>query len=142
MNNAHPERQGRPAPIIQDVCQDQNAVLAAYIFGSRAKNTAKPKSDADVAVLLDEQSAMPFDYLEFKVSLERGLNADVDLVVLNTAGEAMKHQVRRDGKLVFDQNPRKRKAWEIRSRQLYQDFLHLHNIYMQYFYRSLTSSHG
>ena len=82
----------------------------------------------DVAILIAYGTEHAFDYLEFKVQLERRLNRDVDLVLLNQAGEIIKYLIRRDGVRVFERDPRKRKDWEIRSRKMYQDYLHLHQI--------------
>mgnify|MGYP006286494137 CR=1 FL=1 len=106
-------------------------VIAGYVFGSWAKGTARENSDVDVAILIAYGTEHAFDYLEFKVQLERRLNRDVDLVLLNQAGEIIKYLIRRDGVRVFERDPRKRKDWEIRSRKMYQDYLHLHQIYMQ-----------
>lgn len=124
------------------ICQDRQEILAAYIFGSIAKGKVITANDIDIAVLLEEQKENDFDYLKFKVDLERGLNKEVDLIVLNNAGEILKHQVRRDGIIAFDREPKKRKLWEIRSRKFYQDYLHLHSIYMRTMYKSLRARYG
>ena len=118
---------------IKQACIAYESILAAYIFGTQATKRAQPASDVDIALLLEPGKEQTFDYLEFKVAMERSLNKDVDLVILNNASEPIKHQVRRDGKLAFDRRPDQRKRWEMMSRKYYQDFLHLHSIYMQGF---------
>ena len=129
--------------LVNKTCISCNDILAAYVFGSQATNQARPASDVDIALLLEPGKESEFDYLGFKVALERSMNKDVDLVILNNASEPIKHQVRRDGKLALDRKPVQRKHWEIMSRKYYQDFLHLHSIYMQGFNRSLrTPRHG
>lgn len=129
--------------LIQQACTSYDDILAAYVFGSQATNQARPASDVDIALLLEPGKEQQFDYLGFKVAVERSLNKDVDLVILNNASEPIKHQVRRDGKLVFDREPGQRKQWERMSRKYYQEFLHLHNIYMQGLKKSLRlSPHG
>ena len=129
--------------LIKQACTSYGSILAAYVFGSQATNQARPASDVDIALLLEPGKEHEFDYLGFKVTVERSLNQDVDHVILNNASEPIKHQVRRDGKLAFDRRPDQRKQWEIMSRKYYQDFLHLHNIYMQGLKKSLRSSpHG
>ncbi|MFO8032540.1 MAG: nucleotidyltransferase domain-containing protein [Desulfohalobiaceae bacterium] len=125
---------------IKQECQKHQEILAAYIFGSRARGQAGAGSDLDLAVLLYEQAGQDFDYLELKVALERLLDQEVDLIVLNNSEEPLKHQVRRDGRIIFDRDPEKRKHWEIMSRKFYQDFLHLHRIYMQGMRRALGVS--
>ena len=127
----------------QNICEGYPEILAAYLFGSRATGQARPESDWDVALLLKPGSEPEFDYLGFKVALEKALHHDVDLIILNNAGAPIKHQVRRDGNVVFDRDPRKRTEWEMLSRKMYQDFLHLHAIYMHWMKNALrSSSHG
>jgi len=128
---------------LQETCRSYREIIAAYVFGSQATGKAGPHSDVDVAVLLDEDMKDNFDTLQFMVDLEKALNRSVDLVVLNRAGEPIKHQVRRDGRLVFDRDPKRRKHWEIMSTKFYQDYLHLHAIYMKRMKKALRSGpHG
>ena len=129
-------------PTLQEICRAYQEIIAAYVFGSQATGEAGPRSDVDVAVLLDEHMKDNFDSLQFVVDLERALNGNVDLVVLNRAGEPIKHQVRRDGRIVFDRDPKRRKHWEIMSTKFYQDFLHLRDIYMQGMKKALKSRYG
>ena len=129
--------------IVKKVCAIYPEIIAAYLFGSQATRQAGSESDYDIALLLKTGSESEFDYLDFKLALEKALNRDVDLVILNNAGAPIKHQVRRDGKVIFDRDPKKRMEWEILSRKMYQDFLHLHSIYMQGMKKALrSSSHG
>jgi len=119
---------------IVSVCKGQREIIAAHLFGSRASGEGKKTSDVDIALLLDDREANNFPYLEFKVTLERVLNKNVDLIILNQAGEILKHQIRKYGKIIYESNPKMRKQWEILPRKLYQDFLYLHNIYMKKLY--------
>jgi len=119
---------------IVSVCKGQREIIAAHLFGSRASGEGKKTSDVDIALLLDDREANNSPYLEFKVTLERVLNKNVDLIILNQAGEILKHQIRKYGKIIYESNPKMRKQWEILSRKLYQDFLYLHNIYMKKLY--------
>ena len=131
-----------PKKTIRQECGKCTQILAAYVFGSRAKARAIPGSDLDLALLLQEDAETDFDLLGFKVNLQGLLDNEVDIVILNSASEPLKHQVRRDGKIVFDRNPEKRKHFEIMSRKYYQDFLHLHKIYMHRFKKSLGVDNG
>jgi predicted nucleotidyltransferase len=119
---------------IISVCKNRKEIIAAYLFGSRASGEGKKTSDVDIALLLDDREANNFQYLEFKVTLERVLNKNVDLIILNQAGEILKHQIRKYNKIIYESNPKMRKQWEILSRKLYQGFLYLHNIYMKKLY--------
>ncbi|MEX0657953.1 MAG: nucleotidyltransferase domain-containing protein [Egibacteraceae bacterium] len=74
---------------------DEPDVVVAYLFGSRARGTARPGSDADVAVLLDEDSDVHQRTLDLMAALGEG----VDVVVLNEAPVALAYRVLRDGVL-------------------------------------------
>ena len=143
MSTASREKDPFSYDSIRNICGRYPEIIAAYLFGSRATDQDRPESDWDVALLLKPDSETEFDYLGFKVALEKALQRDVDLVILNNAGAPIKHQVRRDGKVIFDRDPRKRTEWEIRSRKMYQDFIHLRAIYMRRMKNVLRpSSHG
>jgi len=104
--------------------------VAAYIFGSYAKRIEKKKSDIDIALLLDKADYPNFPQLYFNTLLEKKLACRVDVVILNTAGELLKYEIRRDGLLIFERSSNKRKQFEVRSRKHFEDFLFLHNKYV------------
>ncbi len=117
--------------IVYSACSRQSAVMAAYIFGSAAKSGTEKANDVDVAVLLNETDPQSFSLLSFMSELENALECPADVLVLNRAGELIKYHVRRDGKLIFDRSSAFRKAFEIRGRKSYEDFLYLHNKYVK-----------
>ena len=117
--------------IVSAECEAQPSIIAAYLFGSTAKGKAKASSDLDVAVLLDDRQSQSFSLLSFIVNLEELFEKNVDVVVLNTADELLKYEVRRSGKILFDRFPQQRKRFEIRSRKAYDDFLFFHKRYTQ-----------
>lgn len=122
---------------IREQCKKEDAVLAAYLFGSTAVGWARAGSDIDVAVLLDEESLETFPVLEWAVRLEKACGRPVDLVILNRAGELLKYEVRRRGRLVFDRDPPRRKRFEVLGRKRFEDFLYLHRRYVsKVLYRS------
>ncbi len=110
-------------------------INTAFLFGSEAKGKARCGSDIDVAILLREDYENRPDYLELKVQLERTLGKDVDLVILNDASEVMKHQVRIHGKILYEIDTEITKKWILHSRKMYEDYLHLHRIYMKKLYQ-------
>jgi predicted nucleotidyltransferase len=116
--------------IIRDRAERYAVVLAIYLFGSHATGKYKPKSDLDLALLLQPGMESDFPLLELAVSLEKDLGRKVDLVILNRAGELLKYQVRRQGRLLYDRVPRIRKAFEIRGRKSFEDFIYLHRRYI------------
>jgi len=79
-------------------------VVAAYLFGSAAKNHVGPDSDIDIAVLLDEEPGL----LDRKALQERllpplcrALRGDVHLLLLNHASCLARAQVFSKGELLF-----------------------------------------
>jgi len=98
-------------------------LAAAYLFGSVARDTARPSSDVDVAVLLaeDPPATLAGLRLDLEADLERALGRPVQLVVLNRAPCDLVHRVLRDGVLVLDRNRSARIRFEVRSRNEYFD---------------------
>ncbi len=114
----------------------------AYLFGSRASGTARPDSDVDLAIGLQDGRALELlgslhdrilGVLDPLVPGER-----LDLIALTERTPvALRHQVFRHGKLLFervrdnlvrlrvrtarewcDAEPRRREAWEITKRRI------------------------
>lgn len=115
---------------VNQLCRTQNAILAAYIFGSVARNTQQKPKDIDIAILLESDSLSSFSLPSFISKAEKMLLFPVDAVVLNRAGETLKYEVRRTGRLAFERSPGMGKKFEISSRKSYEDFLFLHKRYV------------
>jgi len=116
---------------IAAVCRQDEAIIAAYLFGSYAKGSPRAGSDLDIAVLVKEASVDSFSLLSLSVLLHRVCNREADVVLLNRAGELLKREVRSTGILVFERDSEARKRFEIMGRKSYEDFLHLHRRYAQ-----------
>ena len=116
---------------IRECCSQHETIVAAYLFGSAATGKIHPSSDVDIALLVERAAADDFPLPSFVASIEPACGCPLDVVLLNRAGEVLKHQVRRHGKLLFERDPDKRKHFEIISRKLYEDFLYLHRKYVQ-----------
>jgi predicted nucleotidyltransferase len=79
-------------------------LVAAYLFGSRARGDATAGSDVDLAVLC----VTPLDPLERWKLQERiasRLGSNVDLVDLRSASTVMRARVLADGIVVVDRDP-------------------------------------
>ena len=111
-------------------CRQEETIIAAYLFGSLSTEKNRVDSDIDVAVLVEPGAEEKFPFLAFAVSLERELNHRIDLILLNRAGELLKYEVRRHGRLIFERDAGKRKRFEIKSRKFFEDFLFLHKRYV------------
>jgi predicted nucleotidyltransferase len=100
-----------------------DGLMAAYLFGSAARETAGPRSDVDVAVLYSAPPPATLEGLPLDLEgrLERLLGRPVQVVVLNTAPVGLVHRVLRDGVLLLDRDPRARIRFEVRARNEFFD---------------------
>lgn len=94
---------------IGEVLQRHPDVLVAYLFGSTARGTARPRSDIDVAVLLREDGSVLERRLALMADLAEAMGTNrVDVVVLNEAPVALAYRVLRDGRLLLSRDERAR----------------------------------
>jgi predicted nucleotidyltransferase len=100
-------------------------VVAAYLFGSVARGTARPTSDVDVAVLYPAPPARTLEGLplDLEGELERLLGRPVQVVALNGAPVDLVHRVLRDGKLLIENDRGARIRFEVMARNEYFDLL-------------------
>ncbi|MBI5645324.1 MAG: nucleotidyltransferase domain-containing protein [Ignavibacteriae bacterium] len=98
-------------------------VDAIWLFGSWAKGSANEHSDIDVAILFSRDS-IPSSYerLDLMTSLTDRLGGDVDLVVLNTAGELITQQILSRGLCLFSRSPTRTALYRLAEQGKYQDF--------------------
>jgi predicted nucleotidyltransferase len=104
---------------------DEPGLVAAWLFGSRARGDARADSDADIALLYSTPPAATLEALPEAVAsaVEGALHADADVVVLNTVSPDLIHRVLRDGVLLMDRDPAQRIRFEVRARNEYFDLL-------------------
>ena len=93
------------------------------MWGRVGGGTATAASDVDVGVLLATEPAGDLAglLLGVEADLERALERDVQIVVLNTAPCDLVHRVLRDGCLALDRRPSVRVAFEVRARNEFFD---------------------
>src|SRR5690349_1222364 len=103
--------------------QRPEPVVAVYLFGSRARGTARPDSDLDLGLLYATPPAATLAAQPYALAddLRAALGVPVDLVVLNTAPPDLVHRVLRDGELVLDRDRSARIRFEVAARNLYFD---------------------
>ena len=80
--------------------------------------------------MLNEKKISGFSPLDFITMLEKQMGCKADVVILNKADEVLKYEVRRQGKLIYERSEEYRKQFEVKSRKFYEDFLYLHNRYV------------
>lgn len=100
-------------------------VLAAYLYGSVARDEAGPESDVDVGILLPPGGATTLHALaeEIEDALVCRLGHEVEIVALNHAPVDLVHRVLRDSVLVAEHDRSARIAFEVRARNEYWDLL-------------------
>ena len=102
-------------------------VRLAWLFGSRARGTARRDSDVDVAVLVDDvcadgSGALKDSYFRVIGVLGRAVRSDlIDVVILNHAPPLLRHRVVRDGVLLYACSDTERARFVRRTFRVYLD---------------------
>jgi len=106
-------------------------VVAAYLYGSRARGTDRPESDLDLAILLDRTPPATLRTVARQVedAVERALRITTQVVTLNTSAPDLTHRVLRDGIVVLDRDRPARLRFEVRARNEYFDLAPLRRLY-------------
>jgi len=104
---------GRSDPTIQairELLQGRSDVWLALVFGSRAKGTATPLSDVDVAV-----RAPGTDLLGLAADLSRATSLEVDIVSLEDAGVPLLARIVREAVIVHEARPGTAATWRAQA---------------------------
>lgn len=106
-------------------------LVAAWLYGSFARGTARQDSDVDLALLyrspLGPELDTPASRLE--ISLEEELGRTVEVVVANSGPPDLLHRVLRDGVLLLDRDRRARILFEVRTRKEFFDMQPIFELY-------------
>lgn len=106
-------------------------ILAAYLFGSQARNAATPLSDIDVAILVDPPGLETDIYYHMMITADllTVLHTNrVDVVILNRAPPLLAHRIIKYGIVVANKNDRERIRFEVNALRRYFDTRHLRDI--------------
>ncbi len=105
---------------LASTCPD---VEFAYVFGSAGTERSTPGSDVDLAIYVSETADVSVNRLEVGrvAALHLGTDA-IDIVLLNTAPVALAGRVLTSRRVIVDQQPFVRHAYESRTARLFQDF--------------------
>ncbi len=95
-------------------------VLAAYLFGSRARNDGQETSDVDIALLTDELS--PEEYATIVRTVAQTLGTErVDVVLLNQASPTFRFRVISEGWGFYHRDAQTENRFELRVMKEYWD---------------------
>ena len=110
---------------LRRVLASELGIVAAYLYGSRARGEERPDSDVDLGVLFGETPAPKLDNAASRLEsrLEAALGLSVQVTALNTAPPDLVHRVLRDGVILHDADPSKRIRFEVAARNRYFDLL-------------------
>lgn len=117
---------------LQTFFAETKHVKVAYLFGSRANNTAGALSDYDFAIYLDEKD--PQKRFSIKLRLIKELSEilqtnAVDIVVLNDAkSPELKYNIIKEGVLLYEEEPFK----VIIEPNILNDYFDFHSSLRQY----------
>ena len=121
---------------IKNVLANDERIVFAYIFGSRAKGIAGSRSDWDIAVYVAEEAGqtmpatLPF-YIEAEIAELLATN-DVQVVVLNgLESPLLGFEIIKDGILLVDKDEGKRIEFEARVLGQYHDWQYFSKRHME-----------
>jgi uncharacterized protein len=110
---------------VRAVLAGDDRVLAAYLYGSLARRTARSDSDIDIAVLftdrIDSRLGGPLD--ELRDAIERVCHRPCDIIDARAAPADLVHRILRDGILLLERSRSARIAFEVERRNEYFDLL-------------------
>jgi predicted nucleotidyltransferase len=106
--------------ILRDYFCKRDDVAFAFLFGSAAKGRIRKEGDVDIAVYFIPGKEIEWEVLNKRyegenrigLDVERLLNKDVDLIVLNRAAAVLADEIIRRGKAIM-----------IKDRSIFWDFL-------------------
>lgn len=101
----------------------QPDVRLAYLFGSQARADAGPRSDVDLAVVLDPSTPSADarrDDLNARLMQLLHRN-DVDLVLADRAPPLLRHRILRDGQCLFARDPLDATRFAVQTLHDYED---------------------
>jgi len=105
-------------------------VAYAILFGSRGRDSAHRRSDIDVAIGLSRGAALSATDVGGLLSrLEAAAGGPVDLVLLEEAGPGLAYRVFRDGRVIFERDPRALVQRKARAILDYLDFRPVEEIF-------------
>jgi len=88
---------------IQHYFKGKKEIASVYLFGSFASGKYTKTSDIDIGILFEHKAIESAESLKEKYMSELGriLRKDIDVIVMNTAGEVILNQIYKKGKSIL-----------------------------------------
>ena len=107
---------------LKNVFQQDERIVAVYLFGSFVQGRMTPESDLDVAILFRNDAVLgSMALVDLSTRLSALVELDVDTLCLNTAGPIVAMQVLRKGWKIVERDARKNVEFFVRTIGLYND---------------------
>ena len=109
-------------PNVENYLKSRKDILFAYLFGSFAKASHGPLSDVDIAVYFDgdDLSERTIQILGDLIDILK--TDDIDLVILNNAPITLRMKILQNKRILADNVPFARQAYESITIRAYLDF--------------------
>lgn len=108
---------------LRRILESEPDVAYALLFGSSARGTARPDSDADIAIELAADAPRDVGALgRLSARLESAAGHSVDLVLLDEAPAPLAYRIFRDGRLLVERDHGALVARKARALLEYLDF--------------------
>jgi predicted nucleotidyltransferase len=108
------------ATLFEGICREHPEVRLAYLFGSHARNEARPGSDVDIGIVV-KGPLDPLLDLQLADRLAEVVRKPVDVVVLNHAFAILQHEAIRDGVRLYEVSSMDRRIYELTAFKDYVD---------------------
>jgi hypothetical protein len=126
-------RDRSPDAAIAVAVHEETAVLAAYVFGSRARGEQRSSSDLDVALILARGAGLDHAGRErIRSDVARATGLSVDLAVLTDETPVLAFEVIDGGRRVFARDEEAADVAEERLLQIYLDTNYLRRVQNHY----------
>ena len=91
---------------ITNFFKEKKEIASVYLFGSFASGKSTKTSDIDIGILFENKFLKFSDDLkeQYMAQLGRILRKDIEILVMNRAGEIILNQIYKKGKPIFIKN--------------------------------------